>query len=298
MVIGQKQREERERALGRGFPHEPIRRRTGKKIASPTFYDSISFFLIIFFFFFFFLFFFLLNYRNFFGFFSFFLLLSLSPPGRQSLLFPRLFKHSVAFKQTASLLTGEDVACHIYSVAFLPTCFSSGVHITSCAYTSMRRSSTPSSLLAIVAVLAVASSLATASAHGDDGMDMSAGHMASSDDTTTATTTTTTTTTHTVAFDSPEAGVEDWPMSYFSYGQHSGTIVAHIALMIIAWFFVLPPGMYTPYRKRERGKEKGEKLICINSRHVECRAIKICSPIAISISGRQHAWNALWNHLQ
>ncbi|KAL5340572.1 hypothetical protein BJX70DRAFT_101128 [Aspergillus crustosus] len=32
----------------------------------------------------------------------------------------------------------------------------------------------------------------------------------------------------------------DGPMSYFAYGQHSGTIVAHIALMVLAWCFVLP----------------------------------------------------------
>ncbi|KAJ5097190.1 hypothetical protein N7456_007911 [Penicillium angulare] len=31
--------------------------------------------------------------------------------------------------------------------------------------------------------------------------------------------------------------------SYFAYGQHSTTIIAHIALMIIAWCFVLPPAV-------------------------------------------------------
>ncbi|KAL2865531.1 Ytp1 family protein [Aspergillus lucknowensis] len=30
------------------------------------------------------------------------------------------------------------------------------------------------------------------------------------------------------------------PMSYFAYGKHTGWIVAHIALMVIAWCFVLP----------------------------------------------------------
>jgi hypothetical protein len=30
--------------------------------------------------------------------------------------------------------------------------------------------------------------------------------------------------------------------SYFSYGQHSSTILAHIALMILSWCFVLPAG--------------------------------------------------------
>lgn len=33
------------------------------------------------------------------------------------------------------------------------------------------------------------------------------------------------------------------PTSYFAYGEHSTTILAHIALMILAWCFVLPAGM-------------------------------------------------------
>lgn len=32
-------------------------------------------------------------------------------------------------------------------------------------------------------------------------------------------------------------------MSYFAYGKHPGTIVAHVALMILGWCFVLPAGM-------------------------------------------------------
>ncbi|KAK2784647.1 hypothetical protein FQN53_008367 [Emmonsiellopsis sp. PD_33] len=35
----------------------------------------------------------------------------------------------------------------------------------------------------------------------------------------------------------------DSPMSYFAYQKHRGTIIAHIALMIIAWFFILPIGV-------------------------------------------------------
>lgn len=34
----------------------------------------------------------------------------------------------------------------------------------------------------------------------------------------------------------------DAPMSYFAYGKHSDTIIAHIALMVLAWCFVLPAG--------------------------------------------------------
>lgn len=35
------------------------------------------------------------------------------------------------------------------------------------------------------------------------------------------------------------------PMSYFAYGKHSSTILAHIALMSLGWCFVLPAGKRT-----------------------------------------------------
>lgn len=38
---------------------------------------------------------------------------------------------------------------------------------------------------------------------------------------------------------------ESWPTSYFSNGEHSGPIIAHIALMVLAWCFVLPIGEST-----------------------------------------------------
>lgn len=34
------------------------------------------------------------------------------------------------------------------------------------------------------------------------------------------------------------------PMSYFAYQKHAGSIIAHIALMVIAWFFILPIGTH------------------------------------------------------
>ena len=40
----------------------------------------------------------------------------------------------------------------------------------------------------------------------------------------------------------PAEASEDSPMSYFAYGKHSSTIMAHIALMTIAWCFLLPVG--------------------------------------------------------
>lgn len=39
-------------------------------------------------------------------------------------------------------------------------------------------------------------------------------------------------------------GTSDGPMSYFAYGKHSSSIIAHIALMVAAWCFVLPVGKY------------------------------------------------------
>lgn len=46
----------------------------------------------------------------------------------------------------------------------------------------------------------------------------------------------------------PEAPAETGdhsPLSYFAYGKHSGTIVAHIVLMVLAWCFVLPTGWWS-----------------------------------------------------
>ncbi|OJJ84567.1 Ytp1 family protein [Aspergillus glaucus CBS 516.65] len=41
----------------------------------------------------------------------------------------------------------------------------------------------------------------------------------------------------------PQVSSDDSPMSYFAYGNHTGTIVAHVALMILGWCFVLPAGV-------------------------------------------------------
>ncbi|KAL4743615.1 hypothetical protein BDV11DRAFT_177880 [Aspergillus similis] len=75
---------------------------------------------------------------------------------------------------------------------------------------------------AALAVLFLAS-IASALAHGDDQemdmdhMDMGASHENAQ----------------------PETS-DDSPISYFAYGQYTGWIVAHIALMVVAWCFVLP----------------------------------------------------------
>jgi hypothetical protein len=36
--------------------------------------------------------------------------------------------------------------------------------------------------------------------------------------------------------------------SYFSYSEHVGLILAHVAFMVIGWFFVLPVCMSYPHR--------------------------------------------------
>lgn len=102
----------------------------------------------------------------------------------------------------------------------------------------MRRP-TSFSVAVLVTTLALAS-LATAFPHGDDGMDMSGSKTAGGDPGMHMT--------HDHSDPSPTSEpdvvpVDDWPMSYFSYGQHSGTILAHIAFMIVGWCFVLPTGM-------------------------------------------------------
>lgn len=37
---------------------------------------------------------------------------------------------------------------------------------------------------------------------------------------------------------------EEWPLSYFALGEHSGAILAHIVLEVISWCFILPVGKF------------------------------------------------------
>lgn len=82
------------------------------------------------------------------------------------------------------------------------------------------RQSHPFSLLG-AAFLLVA--LATALPDGDHGMktdmDMDMGHK-----------------------DEMSKPAEDWALSYFALGQHSGSILAHIVLEVVSWCFILPVG--------------------------------------------------------
>ncbi|KAL4944862.1 hypothetical protein BDV06DRAFT_186291 [Aspergillus oleicola] len=77
----------------------------------------------------------------------------------------------------------------------------------------------------------VLASIASALAHGDDHHDMDKNmdmvHMDMAAPSATPT-------------PAPSPVTDNSPMSYFAYGKHTGWIVAHIALMVVAWCFVLP----------------------------------------------------------
>ncbi|OJD23903.1 hypothetical protein ACJ73_04745 [Blastomyces percursus] len=42
---------------------------------------------------------------------------------------------------------------------------------------------------------------------------------------------------------SPSSSNSSSPMSYFAYQKHAGSIIGHVVLMVIAWFFILPIGV-------------------------------------------------------
>lgn len=117
---------------------------------------------------------------------------------------------------------------------------------------------------AALAVLLLAS-IASALAHGDDhemdmNMDMDHMDMGAS---------------HENA--QPENG-DDSPMSYFAYGQYTGWIVAHIALMVVAWCFVLPTGMASaPFASRQVAHQK----LTHSSYYVERRTVPHGAAVAI-----------------
>ncbi|KAH2232825.1 hypothetical protein V6Z96_005778 [Aspergillus fumigatus] len=61
----------------------------------------------------------------------------------------------------------------------------------------------------------------------------------------------------------PKDANDESPLSYFAYGKHSGTIMAHIALMIIAWCFVLPTAvMFSVARSRFALPSQFVFLVC------------------------------------
>lgn len=96
----------------------------------------------------------------------------------------------------------------------------------------MRRAS----FLAVLATTLALTSLVSALPHGDDDMHMGGGTSHGDHGNPTLLPSAQPSAT-------PQVSSDDSPMSYFAYGKHTGTIVAHVALMILGWCFVLPAGM-------------------------------------------------------
>lgn len=42
---------------------------------------------------------------------------------------------------------------------------------------------------------------------------------------------------------------DQYPPTYFALSEHTAAIYAHIALMVVAWVFVLPVGKIKPHKK-------------------------------------------------
>jgi hypothetical protein len=81
--------------------------------------------------------------------------------------------------------------------------------------------------------------LAVAHGHDGDAMDMDA--MASMSDSSVARPTILSS-----SSDMANLSTTAYPPNYFAHGEHGGLMLAHIALMTIAWTFVLPVGEYLP----------------------------------------------------
>lgn len=53
----------------------------------------------------------------------------------------------------------------------------------------------------------------------------------------------------------PGNDTQEYPPNYFSHPEYRGTLVAHIALMVLGWVFVLPLG-------ESRSRTPSRKLSC------------------------------------
>lgn len=86
--------------------------------------------------------------------------------------------------------------------------------------------------LALAAAAALLQTLPLASAHGDDhAMDM-AEHG---------------NTEHEPVTEANVVGQEGWPMSYFSYTENVGLLWTYVALTVITWVVIAPPGAQLDY---------------------------------------------------
>lgn len=62
------------------------------------------------------------------------------------------------------------------------------------------------------------------------------------------------------------------PMSYFVFDKHASAIIAHIVLMVLAWFFILPVGTYHPALARRKKKETVKAWVYIHKGYTLIRA--------------------------
>ena len=72
------------------------------------------------------------------------------------------------------------------------------------------------------------------------------------------------------------------PQSYFTYGNHSGLMLAHIAFITLGWFFVLPVGTF------KFGVLPGRNMTNTKSRRsAEYYALRPCEPSSALVSGAE-----------
>lgn len=131
--------------------------------------------------------------------------------------------------------------------------------------------------LALVATVTLfLASLATALPHGDEPMDMRMDMNAVTD----------TPQPETTMMQNNTAG----PMSYFAYSKHSSPIIAHIALMVLGWCFVLPVGKWPSCCCAVNAKQRKQtETDSSNSCHAEHCALTARDSIAISLLGLQRS---------
>lgn len=79
--------------------------------------------------------------------------------------------------------------------------------------------------------------------------------------------------------------------SYASLGMHGKMMLAHIALMVLAWFFILPIGKSVSHsQERER--------LTRDRRHVQRCTVQICFSLSIPFPRRQWLGGVVWDDVQ
>lgn len=87
------------------------------------------------------------------------------------------------------------------------------------------------------------------------------------------------------------------PSSCFAHGKHSGLMFAHILVMLIAWFIILPLGEI--YILIAANFETGLMAILVRVDAERCQfSITLCRIYSIVISIVERSSNYFWNNLQ